>query len=108
MSSPGKIGDITSGLGAKLGLASGTMAGLTGIATAIAGIGLAIGAAVAAYQLWLRLTPEGQLKKAQKEAEKLKKISEEADKELKSKQSFQDTYKEQTAKVENATTAADR
>ena len=107
----------TSNIGTLLGMSSmydgasllGPIAtGLTGIVTALGAIGAAILAAVAAYKLWLKLTPEGQLKKAKKAAEDLKKESEKADKELKSKQSFQDTYKEQTAKVENATTAADR
>ena len=43
-----------------------TAAGLTGIATALAAIGVAVGAGVAAYKLWLKLTPEGQLKTAKK------------------------------------------
>lgn len=105
----GNKGALMGGLaGSQLTGSAGLAAGLGGLVTALGVIAAAALAAYGVYKLWEKISPEGQLKKAQKEAEKLKKISEEADKELKSKQNLQDIYKEQTEKVENATTAADR
>ena len=113
------LGSLIYGIGGAKGAselaAGGLMKGISGLGAGLAGIGTAAAAAAALYltirgiyALWLKFSPEGQLKTAQKEADNAKKELEKLDKELKSRQDLQEAYKEQTEKVENATTAADR
>ena len=97
------LGNIWGGVSA-----GSTAAGLAGLATALSGVAIAAGAAFAIYQAWLRLTPEGQLKKAKKEAEEFSKVADEKQKELDTLNSLQDTYAEKTAEIEKTTTAEDR
>lgn len=118
-----KLGNkvATTGLGYKLGMSTqligggigesaltATSAGLVGLGTAIAGVTAAIAAAYGIYKAWEKISPEGQLKTAKKEAEKANKEAQEAQEDYKKLNSLQDTYKEKTEKVNNAINAQDQ
>ena len=57
-------GNAALSAGGLIGGTEGIIAGLTGITTALGAVAIAVGVVVAAYQTWLHLTPEGQLKQA--------------------------------------------
>lgn len=103
----GKAWNSAGALGSIFGL-EGTAAGLAGIATAITAIGAAIAVAYGVYQLWLHNSAEGKLKLATKEAKKLQEQAQESQDQLKSLNNLEDTYKEKTEQVTNATNVADR
>ena len=118
-----KLGNrvATTGLDYKLGMSTqligggiresaltATSAGLVGLGTAIAGVTAAIAAAYGIYKAWEKISPEGQLKTAKKEAGKANKEAQEAQEDYKKLNSLQDTYKEKTEKVNNAINAQDQ
>lgn len=118
-----KLGNrvATTKLGYKLGMSTSligggiaesaltkTSAGLVGLGTAIAGVTAAIIAAYGIYKAWEKISPEGQLKTAKKEAEKANKEAQEAQEDYKKLNSLQDAYKEKTEKINNAINAQDQ
>ena len=105
-----KLGMSTSSIVGGIGESAltATSAGLVGLGTAIAGVTAAIAAAYSIYKAWEKISPEGQLKTAKKEAEKANKEAQEAQEDYKKLNSLQDTYKEKTEKVNNAINAQDQ
>ena len=105
-----KLGMSTSSIGGGVGESAltATSAGLVGLGTAIAGVTAAIAAAYSIYKTWEKISPEGQLKTAKKEAEKANKEAQEAQEDYKKLNSLQDTYKEKTEKVNNAINVQDQ
>ena len=105
-----KLGMSTSSIGGGVGESAltATSAGLVGLGTAIAGVTAAIAAAYSIYKAWEKISPEGQLKTAKKEAEKANKEAQEAQEDYKKLNSLQDTYKEKTEKVNNAINVQDQ
>ena len=83
----------------------GTTEALLPALGAIAGAVLAI---VAAYKLWLKYTPEGQLKTAKKTAEELQKTAKEAQNTADSLKNLQDSYNSYTTEIENASSVTER
>ena len=83
----------------------GTTEALLPALGAIAGAVLAI---VAAYKLWLKYTPEGQLKTAKKTAEELQKTAKEAQNTADSLKNLQDSYNNYTTEIENASSVTER
>ena len=104
----GNFGTAGAASGAALTGSAGLAAGLTGIATALTAVGTAVAAAYGVYQLWLHNSAEGKLKLATKEAKKLQEQAQESQDQLKSLNNLEDTYKEKTEQVTNATNVADR
>ena len=94
-------------LGGNLG-ADATIAGLTGIGTALGAIAVAVGLVVAGYQAWLHLTPEGQLKQAEAIAEAMKATAENAQKAAEGMRNASESYKEYNNAVKKARTIEDR
>ena len=105
-----KLGMSTSLIGGGIGESAltKTSAGLVGLGTAIAGVTAAIIAAYGIYKAWEKISPEGQLKTAKKEAEKANKEVQEAQEDYKKLNSLQDAYKEKTEKVNNAINTQDQ
>lgn len=94
-------------LGGNLG-ADATIAGLTGIGTALGAIAVAVGLVVAGYQAWLHLTPEGQLKQAEAIAEAMNTTAANAQKAAEEMRNASESYKEYNNAVKNARTIEDR
>ena len=94
-------------LGGNLG-ADATIAGLTGIGTALGAIAVAVGLVVAGYQAWLHLTPEGQLKQAEAIAEAMNATAANAQKAAEEMRNASESYKEYNNAIKNARTIEDR
>ena len=98
----------TFGMGAELTGMAGVTAAATGLAAALGAVAVAAGAAYGAYRLWLKYTPEGQLKAAQKHAEALQQEAKQAQQTADSIQNLQDNYQRYTDAINNATNVTER
>ena len=87
--------------------AGGVATGLLTIATALGAVLVAVGAVAAAYKIWLKTTPEGQLKTARKLADQLDEDAVNAQNVSDSYKNLQDSYAEYTAKVNEAKTTSE-
>ena len=87
------------------GGSSGILAGLTGIATALGAVAAAVGVVVAGYQVWLHLTPEGQLKQAKQLAEAMNKTASETQREAEALKEVKKSYQEYNDTIKNAKTS---
>ena len=103
--SGGLLGKAASGLDASIMSAGGSAElamGLTGVATALGAVAVAVGLVVAGYQAWLRLTPEGQLKQAQKIAEVMNNVAANTQDAANEMKQASDQYRQYTDAVNNA------
>lgn len=94
-------------LGGNLG-ADATVAGLTGIGTALGAIAVAVGLVVAGYQAWLHLTPEGQLKQAKQIAEVMNDVAANTQNAANEMKQARDSYREYTSAVQSASNIEER
>lgn len=105
--------DKAIGLGTKVGGLfgadlTGTAAGLTGIASALGAIAVAAGVVYTAYQLWLNLTPQGQLKQLEKYAKAMDNIASSTSKAADAARNAQQAYSNYDDAVKNAKTIEER
>ena len=106
------VAGAAAGAGAGAGAAGaaaagGVATGLLTIATALGAVLVAVGAVAAAYKIWLKTTPEGQLKTARKLADQLDEDAVNAQNVSDSYKNLQDSYAEYTAKVNEAKTTSE-
>lgn len=105
--------DKAIGLGTKVGglfgaNLEGAVAGLTGIASALGAIAVAAGVVYTAYQLWLNLTPQGQLKQLEKYAKAMDNIASSTSKAADTAKNAQQAYSSYDDAVKNAKTIEER
>lgn len=89
------------------GMISETAAGLTGVATALGAVAVAVGVVIAAYQSWLRLSPEGHLKQAKQLADTMNTVAENTQKNASEFSKATENYKEYDNAVKSASTTAE-
>lgn len=107
----GKAGAKLFGSGLLTGVgetASFGLAGLTSLTTALGAVTVAAGAAYAVIKRLYDLSPAGQVKIAQKYADALQSVADNAKGQLKEYQSVQDEYKKLSEQVNNSTNVAER
>ena len=101
-------GSVITKLGGNAAGLSGMAAGLTGIATAFTAIAAAVGVAYTAYQLWLKLSPKGQLKQAELYASAMDKVAESTKKTAEETRNALEKTQEFNTALNNASTPQER
>jgi len=101
----GKISGLGPGLG--LGLEAGALEGVVGLTTAIGGIAAAASIAYLAIKKLYDLSPTGQVKIAERYADTIKKVSEEAKKTQNSLKDAQTKYKEYSQAISDSSNVQD-
>ena len=79
------------------------ISGAMALGAALSTVAIAAGAVAAAYALWYNFSPEGQLKQAQKWADTMNQVSENADKAKTSTKEAYETYQQKNEAVDTAT-----